>query len=141
VPQGAVCSIPVIVQAFPDVDLADAAIGAEVAETSGVKRERCSGSTLDPKHLADDDEVISARVYRVHLAVEAAECVLQVWRLRPVVPVAVDFELVVRAASKAEREIELVVREDMHREGRRVGEGRRCAAAARQAPQEQRWLE
>jgi len=55
----------VIVEAFPDIDLADATIGAEVAEPATVKRERRPRSVGDMEHFADDDEVITARVHRV----------------------------------------------------------------------------
>src|SRR5262249_57942978 len=118
--------------------LADAGSGAEVAEAAAMNRERRPRPAGDGEHFADDDEVISARVHRVYLAVEAAERLGEVWRLWLVVPVALDVELLERAARKVEREIELVVREDVHRERGAAGEGRRGAAATREAPEEGR---
>src|ERR1700733_3977887 len=75
-------SVPVILDALPDIESAHPAIGGEVAEAAGVKRQWCARGTSQSLYLTEDDEMVAARVHRLHPAVEAAQYVGQVRRGR-----------------------------------------------------------
>src|SRR5215469_3538109 len=137
---GARASVPVVLDAFPDVDLAHATVGREVAETPGVESERRARSADESDHFANDDEVVSATMYGVHPAIEPAQRAGQVGGMRAA-PVSVAREFFVRAARELQRQLELMVSEYVHGERRAVRERGCCAAARCQTPQQQRRLE
>ena len=99
-----------VLQAFPHVHLGDARIGAEAAETSGVKGERRAGRARESEHLTDDDQMIAALVQCVYATVEAAQGFRKLRGFGAVAPGLVELELLMSAPGEMARKIELVMR-------------------------------
>src|SRR5580700_2984798 len=102
-------SVPVVfhaLQTLPDIDLADAAVGAERAEAAGVKRQRRSELLLLNAHyLADHDQVISRGVQRMHPTIKAAQRASEV---------RMTFELVGGTPRESQREFALLMAQHVY---------------------------
>jgi hypothetical protein len=106
-----------------------------------MKDERHSFTPLEGRDLSEDEPMVTARLHRVHSAVQATQRAGHLRRLRIGTPSKVDVELLATAAGEVQSEIALLMAKHMNREWRSRSECRQARALIGETPQYQRRIE
>jgi hypothetical protein len=106
-----------------------------------MKDEWHSFAPLEGPDLSENDPMVTARLHRVHTAVQATQRTRHLRRLRIGTPIKVDVKLLATAAGEVQGEIALVVAKHVNRERRPRSECRQARALIGETPQYQRRIE